>query len=132
MTANGNADIVIINNSNLLLKLNTITVDADGGKLVYNGQVLKPENYTTEGINAQLTQLIEKGTGANFASIDAKAGEGSSINIEGNYSGASLNYSYQKTSQTSSGTVTETVTGFYTPMADIWVQGNILNQTGDV
>ena len=124
MTANGSADIDIVNNTNLLLKLNTITVDADGGKLVYNGQVLKPENYTTEGINEQLTKLNEKGTAANFASVDAKAGEGSSINIEGNYSGAPLNYQYSD--EKGSGT------GIYTPMADIWVQGNILNQTGAV
>lgn len=124
LTANGSADIDIINNTNLLLKLNTITVDSDGGKLIYNGQVLKPENYTTEGINAQLTQLNEKGTPANFAEIDAKAGEGSSINIEGNYSGAPLNYQYND--EKGSGT------GIYTPMADIWVQDNILNQTGAV
>ncbi|MDY2637459.1 MAG: hypothetical protein SOV56_05940, partial [Phascolarctobacterium sp.] len=132
MLANGSADIDIINNTNLLLKLNEITVESDGGKLVYNGQVLKPNEYTTEALNEQIKKLNETGTSANFASIEAKAGDGSDINIEGNYSGLPLNYTYQNTKTTATGTVTETVTGHYTPMADIWVQKNINNLAGSV
>ncbi|MGM9569903.1 MAG: hypothetical protein ACI3XC_07470, partial [Phascolarctobacterium sp.] len=124
MQANGSADINIVNNTNLLLKLDQITVDSDGGKIIYNNQVVTPDSDTTASFNEKLTALNQNGTKASFAQIDAKAGAGSSITVLGNYSGASLNYKYLDGNTT--------VTGQYKPMADIWVEGDILNQSGAV
>ncbi|MGM9519096.1 MAG: beta strand repeat-containing protein, partial [Phascolarctobacterium sp.] len=124
MQANGSADINIVNNTNLLLKLDNITVDSDGGKIIYNNQVVTPDSDTTTSFNEKLTALNQNGTKASFAQIDAKAGAGSSISVLGNYSGASLNYKYLDGNTM--------VTGQYKPMADIWIEGSILNQTGAV
>lgn len=124
MQANGSADINIVNNTNLLLKLDQITVDSDGGKIVYNNQVVSPNSDTTASFNEKLSALNTNGTKASFVQIDAKAGAGSSITVLGNYAGTSLNYKYLDGNTW--------VTGQYKPMADIWVEGNILNQSGAV
>ncbi|MGM9583772.1 MAG: beta strand repeat-containing protein, partial [Phascolarctobacterium sp.] len=71
LKANGSADIEIVNNTNLLLKLDKITVDSDGGKLVYNGQVLDPDDGSTSNFNAQFGKINENGTNAGFAEIEA-------------------------------------------------------------
>ena len=122
MQANGSADINIVNNTTLLLKLDQITVDSDGGKIIYNNQVVTPDSDTTASFNEKLTALNQNGTKASFAQIDAKAGAGSSIAVLGNYAGTSLNYKYLDGNTW--------VTGQYKPMADIWVEGDILNQSG--
>ena len=122
LKAQGNPEIIIENNTNLMTKINSITVDEPGGKLVYNGQNITGKN--TAEVNKNINAL-NKGNGANFtdASVDASNGNGI-IKITGNYSGQTISYDGKFNGEDVKGTIT--------PMANILIQGNVYAKNGDI
>lgn len=112
--------INITNNTNLLLKVNEITVDAEGGLLIYNNQEMTASS--TADINNKISALNESAT-AGFNTINTvdNAGAGA-VNINGNYNGDNIEFQVPG----------ETTTREYLPLANIQVQGNIINNVGNV
>ena len=123
----GTPEISITNNTNLMTKINSITVDDPGGKLVFNGQVVAGKDTAefNKNINA-----INKGNGASFGTVEAADGQSGKINITGNYNGNSL--SYNGAIYDESGAKIADLTGSMKPMANILIQGNIYSKEGDV
>ena len=112
--------INITNNTNLLLKVNEITVDAEGGLLIYNNQEMTASS--TADINNKISALNESATaGFNIINTVDNAGTGA-VNINGNYNGDKIEFKVPG----------ETTTRQYLPLANIQVQGNIINNVGDV
>ena len=120
--ANGSPEIKLINNTNLMTKINAITVEEAGGKLIYNGTEIS--GTSAAEFNKNISSL-NQGAAANFRAVEA-AGSGSvgTIDIKGLYEGNSINYSY-----TEAGT---TIAGSFRPMANIQVQGNIYAKEGSI
>lgn len=119
--AQGTPEINITNNTNLMTKVNSITVGDPGGKLIYNGTNVSGTNTGT--FNKTISG-INKGASANFKVVDAAAGQSGNVKIQGLYDGRSLSYSFVDNG--------ERYTGTYRPMANIQVQGNIYSQEGAV
>ena len=112
--------INITNNTNLLLKVNEITVDAEGGLLIYNNQEMTASS--TADINNKISALNESATaGFNIINTVDNAGAGA-VNINGNYNGDKIEFKVPG----------ETTTRQYLPLANIQVQGNIINNVGNV
>lgn len=112
--------INITNNTNLLLKVNEITVDAEGGLLIYNNQEMTASS--TADINNKISAINESATaGFNIINTVDNAGAGA-VNINGNYNGDKIEFKVPG----------ETTTRQYLPLANIQVQGNIINNVGDV
>ena len=112
--------INITNNTNLLLKVNEITVDAEGGLLIYNNQEMTASS--TADINNKISALNESATaGFNIINTVDNAGTGA-VNINGNYNGDKIEFKVPG----------ETTTRQYLPLANIQVQGNIINNVGNV
>lgn len=112
--------INITNNTNLLLKVNEITVDAEGGLLIYNNQEMTASS--TADINNKISALNESATaGFNIINTVDNAGTGA-VNINGNYNGDKIEFKVPE----------ETTTRQYLPLANIQVQGNIINNVGNV
>lgn len=112
--------INITNNTNLLLKVNEITVDAEGGLLIYNNQEMTASS--TADINNKISALNESATaGFNIINTVDNAGTGT-VNINGNYNGDKIEFKVPE----------ETTTRQYLPLANIQVQGNIINNVGNV
>ena len=123
LQSKGSPAINITNNTNLLTKVNSITVEESGGKLIYNGTEITGTNI--EEYNKKINSL-NKNAEANFMTVDVAPASGAagSINIQGLYNGNSINYSYLED---------ETIcAGSYRPMANIQVQGNIYAKDGSV
>ena len=66
MTANGNPTLTIDNESNFFLKVNNITVDNDGGSIVYN-------NTSINGSHGDIT--VNADTGGNGAQVNISSSE---------------------------------------------------------
>ncbi len=112
--------INITNNTNLLLKVNEITVDAEGGFLIYNNQEMTASS--TADINNKISALNESATaGFNIINTVDNAGAGA-VNIYGNYNGDKIEFKVPG----------ETTTRQYLPLSNIQVQGNIINNVGNV
>lgn len=112
--------INITNNTNLLLKVNEITVDAEGGLLIYNNQEMTASS--TADINNKISAINESATaGFNIINTVDNAGAGA-VNINGNYNGNKIEFKVPG----------ETTTRQYLPLANIQVQGNIINNVGNV
>lgn len=112
--------INITNNTNLLLKVNEITVDAEGGLLIYNNQEMTASS--TADINNKISAINESATaGFNIINTVDNAGAGA-VNINGNYNGDKIEFKVPG----------ETTTRQYLPLANIQVQGNIINNVGNV
>lgn len=112
--------INITNNTNLLLKVNEITVDAEGGLLIYNNQEMTASS--TADINNKISALNESATaGFNIINTVDNAGAGA-VNIYGNYNGDKIEFKVPG----------ETTTRQYLPLSNIQVQGNIINNVGNV
>ncbi|MGM9583851.1 MAG: hypothetical protein ACI3WU_09050, partial [Phascolarctobacterium sp.] len=122
LKANGSPEIKLINNTNLMTKVNAITVEEAGGKLIYNGTEIS--GTSAAEFNKNISSL-NQGAAANFQSVEA-AGSGSvgTIDIKGRYDGNSINYSYTEAGKT--------IAGSFRPMANIQVQGNIYAKEGSV
>ncbi|MGM9519128.1 MAG: hypothetical protein ACI3WS_00470, partial [Phascolarctobacterium sp.] len=124
--AQGTPEITITNNTNLLTKVNAITVDDAGGKLIYNNNIITGTSVAdfNKNINA-----INKSADASFGAVDAAAGDSGGIKIQGLYNGKSINYQGSFVDEQG---VTQTVAGSIRPMANIQVQGNIYAKDGAV
>ena len=123
LEANGSPEISVVNNTNLMLKLNEITIDDGGGRLIYNNHQLAGESTTD--FNKSIDELNKNSFGnENFASVKSETGIGGNISIKGNYNGAGLDYTVVE-----NGTSTS---GLYFPKADILVSGNIYNKNGKI
>lgn len=123
LQAKGSPAINITNNTNLLTKLNSITVEESGGKLLYNGTEITGANL--QDYNNKINSL-NKNAKANFQTVDVASASGSvgSITIKGLYDGNSINYSYIEGGATCAGS--------YRPMANIQVQGNLYAKDGSI
>ncbi|MGM9561958.1 MAG: beta strand repeat-containing protein, partial [Phascolarctobacterium sp.] len=122
LKAQGVDGVTITNNTNLLLKVNAITVDAEGGLLIYNKQEMTGSDVSS--INSAISAINENNA-AGFAEIKTvdTASEGSgAISITGTYSGASISFKDP----------TDNITKEYLPLANIQVQGNVTNNIGNV
>ena len=122
LIANGTPEITINNNTQLAMKLNTITMDEPGGKFIYNETPLLGTN--TAEFNAQLTQY-NVSQQAGFKEVKAATGSAGTINVNGNYNGAK---SYSYTAEIDG----VKKTAILPAKADIYVQGGIWNQVGRV
>ena len=124
--AQGTPEITITNNTNLLTKVNSITVDDAGGKLIYNNNIVIGTSAAdfNKNINA-----INKDAEASLGVVQAAAGESGKVKIQGLYNGKNINY---KGSFVDEQGVTQTVAGSIRPMANIQVQGNIYAKDGAV
>lgn len=124
--AQGTPEITITNNTNLLTKVNAITVDDAGGKLIYNNSIVTGTSVAdfNKNINA-----INKSADASFGAVDAAAGDSGRVKIQGLYNGKSINYQGSFVDEQG---VTQTVAGSIRPMANIQVQGNIYANDGAV
>ena len=124
--AQGTPEITITNNTNLLTKVNAITVDDAGGKLIYNNNIVIGTSAAdfNKNINA-----INKDAEASLGVVQAAAGESGKVKIQGLYNGKNINY---KGSFVDEQGVTQTVAGSIRPMANIQVQGNIYAKDGAV
>ena len=87
LIAQGTPSINITNYTNLMLKVNSITVDDPGGKLVFNDQ-----NITGTSLAEFNTAInkINQGVTATFGDVQAAEGQSGSINIKGNYGGTKV------------------------------------------
>lgn len=124
--AQGTPEITITNNTNLLTKVNAITVDDAGGKLIYNNSIVTGTSVAdfNKNINA-----INKSADASFGAVDAAAGDSGMVKIQGLYNGKSINYQGSFVDEQG---VTKSVAGSIRPMANIQVQGNIYANDGAV
>lgn len=114
--------INITNNTNLLLKVNEITVDAEGGLLIYNNQEITGSNVGS--INNAISAINESASAgfADVKTVDTVVDGAGAVNITGKYSGNSISFMDPNDNKTKQ----------YMPLANIQVQGNIINNVGDV
>ncbi|WP_293837930.1 leukotoxin LktA family filamentous adhesin [uncultured Phascolarctobacterium sp.] len=124
LAANGSPEINITNNTNLMLILQRINVDDGGGRLLYNNEQLT--GSTSSDFNNNISKLNKKADAASsgFQSVKSETGIGGSININGNYSGAPLDYRVVEDGKASEGQ--------YLPRADIIVSGDVYNKNGSI
>ena len=139
VAAQGTPSINIVNNTNMLLKVNEVIMDDPGGMLVYNGSALAPEGSdaaaVTASLNSKINALNKKNSGSAQAGFNkAVASEGStgSITITGNNSLQQITYN---------GTIPNPIkvdepfifTDYKVkPLANVQIQGNIINKHGNV
>lgn len=79
MEAKGAPEVTVINNTNLYMKINNITVGDAGGEINYNGVGLKSNDY-----NTTINELnIDKAKSAQFSKVTptAEAGTGGTITV---------------------------------------------------
>lgn len=124
LAANGSPEINVTNNTNLMLILQRINVDDGGGRLLYNNEQLT--GSTSSDFNNNISKLNKKADAASsgFQSVKSETGIGGSININGNYSGAPLDYRVVEDGKASEGQ--------YLPQADIIVSGDVYNKNGSI
>lgn len=124
LAANGSPEINVTNNTNLMLILQRINVDDGGGRLLYNNEQLT--GSTSSDFNNNISKLNKKADAASsgFQSVKSETGIGGSININGNYSGAPLDYRVVEDGKASEGQ--------YLPRADIIVSGDVYNKNGSI
>ena len=95
-------------------------MDAEGGLLIYNNQEMTASS--TADINNKISAINESATaGFNIINTVDNAGTGA-VNINGNYNGDKIEFKVPG----------ETTTREYLPLANIQVQGNIINNVGNV
>ena len=126
MKALGTPIITITNYTNLLTKVNTITVDDPGGKFVYNGTSITGAD--TAAFNSSIDAL-NKTKGAAFGLVEAADGQSGKIEIKGLYNGNTINYAGSFKDEKGQ---TQTVSGSIKPMANVQIQGNIYSKDGSV
>ena len=124
LAANGSPEINVTNNTNLMLRLQRINVDDGGGRLLYNNEQLT--GSTSSDFNNNISKLNKKAGAASggFQSVKSETGIGGNININGNYSGAPLDYRVVEDGKASDGQ--------YLPQADIIVSGDVYNKNGSI
>ena len=127
LKAQGTPEITITNNTNLMTKIDGITVDDAGGKFVFNGNSLTGK--TTADFNKQIS-AINKEKSASFGTVEAADGQSGKITINGNYNGNAINYKGDILDD--KGKKVGEVSGSMKPMANILIQGNVYSKDGDV
>ena len=127
LKAQGTPEITITNNTNLMTKIDGITVDDAGGKFVFNGNNLTGK--TTADFNQKINS-INKGKKASFGTVEAAQGQSGKITVTGNYNGTSI--SYKGDVRDDKGQKIGEVSGSMKPMANILIQGNVYAKDGDV
>ena len=127
MKAQGSPEITITNNTNLMTKIDGITVDDPGGKLLFNGNNLTGK--TTADFNKSIS-VLNKGKNASFGTVEAADGQSGKITITGNYNGNPLNYKGDILDD--KGQKVGEVSGSMKPMANILIQGNVYSKDGEV
>ena len=127
LKAQGTPEITITNNTNLMTKIDGITVDDAGGKFVFNGNNLIGK--TTADFNQKINS-INKGKKASFSTVEAAQGQSGTITVTGNYNGTSI--SYKGDVLDDKGHKIGKVSGSMKPMANILIQGNVYAKDGDV
>ena len=127
LKAQGTPEITITNNTNLMTKIDGITVDDAGGKFVFNGNSLTGK--TTVDFNKQIS-AINKEKSASFGTVEAADGQSGKITIKGNYNGNAIQYKGDVRDEKDQ-KVGE-VSGSMKPMANILIQGNVYSKEGDV
>lgn len=126
MKAQGTPAITVTNNTNLLTKVNAVTVDDPGGKFVYNGTSITGADTAT--INSSIDAL-NKTKGAVFGLVETADGQSGKIEIKGLYNGNSINYSGSFVDEQGQ---TQPVSGSIKPIANVQIQGNIYAKDGSV
>ena len=127
LKAQGTPEITITNNTNLMTKIDGITVDDAGGKFVFNGTNLTGK--TTAEFNKSIN-AINKGKQASFSTVEAANGQSGKITIKGNYNGNAIQYKGDV--RDDKGQKVGEVSGSMKPMANILIQENIYSKDGDV
>ena len=129
--AKGTREVSITNNTNLLLKVNSIVIDEAGGKLVYNGNVLdsasSDETSVTNNLKNQINAINGSKKDVAFNKVAAETNSGIGIKIEGTYD-KNIQYSG---SVTIDGKI-ETIDQNIKPLANVQIQGDIINREGNV
>lgn len=139
VAAQGTPSINIVNNTNMLLKVNEVIMDDPGGMLVYNGSALTPEGSdaaaVTASLNSKINALNKKNSGSAQAGFNkAVASEGStgSITITGKNSLQQITYNGTITNPLDT-TKSITFENYVVkPLANVQIQGNIINKHGNV
>ena len=130
--AKGTPEITINNNTNLLLKVNNVIVDDPGGKLIYNNKTLTPTGADAAAISSSLKTQInaENKTQKNVSltKVASANGQNGTITINGNYTGGNIHYQGNVTVDGTTHAIDQTVV----PMANIQIQGNIINRDGGI
>ncbi len=127
LKAQGTPKITITNNTNLMTKIDGITVDDAGGKFLFNGNSLTGK--TTADFNTQIN-AINQGKKASFGTVEAAEGQSGKITIIGNYNGKALDYKGDVRDE--KGQKVGEVSGSMKPMANILIQGNVYSKDGEV
>ena len=139
VAAQGTPSINIVNNTNMLLKVNEVIMDDPGGMLVYNGSALAPEGSdaaaVTASLNSKINALNKKNSGsaqAGFNKAVASEGTTGSITITGNNSLQQITYNGTITNPLDT-TKSITFENYVVkPLANVQIQGNIINKHGNV
>ena len=129
--AKGTSVVSITNNTNLLLKVNSIVIDEAGGKLVYNGNILdsatNDEASVTDTLKNHINAINSNVKNVGFDKVTAETNSEIGINIKGTHNG-NIQYSYIVGEGESSQTIIHNVK----PLANIQIQGDIINREGNV
>ena len=132
MKAQGTPEITITNNTNLMTKVNDITVGDAGGSFIYNGKKLTSDatdvTQKTADLTKQINSINKKQT-ASFKEITSEEGSTGTITINGNYEGGNIKFRIP-TSNDKDNTKYADVT--LNPMADILIQGNVYAKDGTI
>ena len=143
MKAQGTPTINITNNTNLMTKVNDITVGEAGGSFIYNGKKLTSDATDVTQKTADLTKQINdinknKEQKATFEEITSEEGSTGTINIHGKYNGNSLSFKVSPKDENgntlldSNGKPFSDVTISMNPLANILIQGNVYAKDGKI
>lgn len=122
MEAKGGPEVKVINNSNLYMKINNITVGEAGGEINYNNIALTKDKALDQIKEQNVNQNLS--VGFSNISLDADTKSNGSILIEGNYGGKAVQ---AKATIEGRDQTFET-----TPKADIEINGYVYAKNGDV
>lgn len=111
--AKGTPNVEIINNTNLYMNINNITLGDAGGSIIYNTTTLDTNNQGTNPLSDQI-KTLNADQNKTVSTVNAAKGKAGQVIITGNYSGT-LHYTNPDTKET----------GTITPLADIEVNGKI-------
>lgn len=139
VAAQGTPSINIVNNTNMLLKVNEVIMDDPGGMLIYNGSALTPTGSdaaaVTASLNSKINALNKKNSGsaqAGFNTAVASEGSTGSITITGKNSLQQITYNGTITNPLDT-TKSITFENYVVkPLANVQIQGNIINKHGNV
>ncbi len=143
MKAQGTPTINITNNTNLMTKVNDITVGDAGGSFIYNGKKLTSDatdvTQKTDDLTKQINDINKnKEQKATFKEITSEEGSTGTINIHGKYNGNSLSFKVSPKDENgntlldSNGKPFSDVTISMNPLANILIQGNVYVKDGKI